>query len=169
MGKNLSFLELGKGIFDNMSDTKVKSMFVREKPAFVLCGMSGFFQSGANHGARCQSRQNPLGLSSEDRIWGQNVTTLALRFFFLYRMDIRVGQCVSQASQRQSSSAKLFCFIAPPFPLFPTHPPPLSHTFHMSQIYWPWKIMITCHLKFPSQLFPSQKNFPIILFLPFLL
>ena len=66
--KNLSFLELGKGIFDNMSDTKVKSMFVREKPAFVLCGMSGFFQSGANHGARCQSRQNPLGLSSEDRI-----------------------------------------------------------------------------------------------------
>ena len=68
MGKNLSFLELGKGIFDNMSDTEVKSMCVREKPAFVLCGMSGFFQSGANHGARCQSRQNPLGLSSEDRI-----------------------------------------------------------------------------------------------------
>lgn len=68
---------------------------------------------------------------------------LALRSaLFLYRMDIRVGQCVSQASQRQSLSAKLFRFIAsPPFPLFLAHPPkpPNSHTFHIIHIYWPCK------------------------------
>ena len=81
---------------------------------------------------------------------------LALRSaLFLYRMDIRVGQCVSQASQRQSLSAKLFRFIAsPPFPLFLAHPPkpPNSHTFHIIHIYWPCD-----HLSYDTQLkFPSS-------------
>ena len=111
--------------------------------------MSGGLESGGNHGARCQLRQNSfLGLCSKDGIWGQcNDIGAQIAHFFFYRMDIRVGQCVSQASQRQSPSAKLFCFIAPPFPPFPQPPkPPVSHTFHISQVYWPWKRLITCHM-----------------------
>ena len=59
---------------------------------------------------------------------------LALRSaLFLYRMDIRVGQCVSQASQRQSLSAKLFRFIAsPPFSFISRPPTQTSKLPHFS-------------------------------------
>ena len=89
-----------------------------EKASVGVVRQVGWFWSGGNRGARCQLRQNSfLGLSSKDGIWGQcNDIGAQIAHFFLYRMDIRVGQCVSQASQRQSPSAKLFCFIAPPFP-----------------------------------------------------
>ena len=99
--------------------------------AFLLVQCSVSWQRGAI----CQLRQNPLVHT--------HLRTLALRCsLFLYRMDIGVGRCVSQASQHHGRSAKLFCFIAPPFPLFSaTQTYTLQH-FSNRQIYWFLKITI---------------------------
>ena len=86
-----------------------------------------------------------------------NVMALALRLalFFLYRMDIGVGQCVSQASQRQSPSAKLFCFIALTFPAISTNLQ--SHTLSI------WSRFIGHYLSYDAQLIFTFQIFPSFL------
>ena len=78
-----------------------------------------------------------------------NVMTLALRSP-LFSFTAWTSELASVYHRLASARAPLPNFSASllllflPFPQPPK--PPVSHTFHISQVYWPWKRLITCHM-----------------------